>query len=66
MFQNLVLYAVEHRISTYYNRLFFDGIQQIFKAMERIQEIGYNDSMYRAQKYVSVNENGVKWYTKEK
>lgn len=34
--------------------------------MERIQEIGYNDSMYRAQKYVSVNENRVKWYTKEK
>ena len=34
--------------------------------MERIQEIGYNDSMYRAQKYMSVNENGVKWYTKEK
>lgn len=34
--------------------------------MERIQEIRYNDSMYRAQKYVSVNENEVKWYTKEK
>ena len=34
--------------------------------MERIWKIGYNDSMYRAQKYVSVIENGVKGYTKEK